>query len=497
MRSCVKILSQNKIAIFVVLYNSEKFIDNLLGRIPMQIRDKFVEIFIIDDSSSDKSYLQAIKSAKKKGFKNIRILRTPYNRGYGGNQKLGYLYAIKKKFDIVILLHGDGQYAPELLPNIIVTLKNKSIDALIGSRMINKFEALKGNMPFYKWIGNIILTFIENKLLNTNFSEFHSGYRAYRISTLSSIPFEKNTDDFHFDTEILIQLIEAKKSIKEIRIPTYYGKEICHVNGLTYAFNCIKAVIKYKITRLGLLYEPNYDIQSHINTELYRLKKNNNTLHQYIINQKWEKNKVLVDLGSNHGEISKILAEKINKVVSVDKIIPDKCGRAIPMAIDLNSKFENKIGISKFDVVLALDVIEHLDDSEKVLKSIFKVLKPSGKLFASTGNIAYFVTRMSLFLGMFNYGKKGILDKTHKHLFTINSFNKLLNQNGFRIKKTLFFGPPIIDEIADNIFFKIIDRFSSILAQVWPTLFCFNFLVEAERIDSLDEIYSRTFSKKL
>ena len=490
-----KILSEKKIAIFVVLFNSEKFIDSLLSRIPIEMRDKFAEIFIIDDSSEDRSYLQAIKSAKKIGFRNVKVLKTPYNRGYGGNQKLGYLYAIKKKFDVVILLHGDGQYAPELLPEIVASFADKKIDAVFGSRMMNKLDALKGRMPIYKWLGNIILTFLENKLLNTRFSEFHSGYRAYRTSALSLIPFEKNTDDFHFDTEIIIQLLGAKKNILEINIPTYYGREISHVNGFKYAFNCIKAVLKYKITKLGLFYEANFDIRDEANSNFYNLKKNSNSLHQYIIQRKWSQNKSLLDLGSYNGELSSILANKIKKVTSVDLKLPKKSGKAIPMVVDLNSEFKRKFNKLSFDYVLALDVIEHLNVPEKALQNIFSLLKPGGVLLASTGNIAYFITRFSLFFGMFNYGKKGILDMTHKHLFTIYSFKKLLINNGFKIRQICYFGPPIVDEVGNTKLLRIVDFLLFKAAQLLPSIFAYSFLVEAERLDSLVEIYDKTFSK--
>src|SRR3989339_1525098 len=160
-----RLLARKKIAIFIVMYNAEHFIENVLKRIPVLLRNKFTEIFIVDDSSTDRSIKKALIASKNLGYKHIRILKTPYNRGYGGNQKLGYLYSIKKKFDVVILLHGDGQYAPESLPDIIAAYQDEAIGAVFGSRMINKLNALKGKMPLYKWVGNMVLTYMENKML--------------------------------------------------------------------------------------------------------------------------------------------------------------------------------------------------------------------------------------------------------------------------------------------------------------------------------------------
>ena len=118
----------------------------------------------------------------------MTVLRTPFNRGYGGNQKLGYLHAIEQGFDYVVLLHGDGQYAPEYLPQIVNALGEDEPDALIASRMINRRDALRGGMPLYKWVGNQVLTAVENRMLGSDLSEFHSGYRAYKVDALRSIP---------------------------------------------------------------------------------------------------------------------------------------------------------------------------------------------------------------------------------------------------------------------------------------------------------------------
>ncbi|OGK62647.1 hypothetical protein A2334_03255 [Candidatus Roizmanbacteria bacterium RIFOXYB2_FULL_38_10] len=488
-----RLLARKKIAIFIVMYNAEHFIENVLKRIPVLLRNKFTEIFIVDDSSTDRSIKKALIASKNLGYKHIRILKTPYNRGYGGNQKLGYLYAIKRKFDYVILLHGDGQYAPESLPDIINALNDISIDAVFGSRMINKWDALKGKMPVYKWIGNIILTYIENALLHAHLSEFHSGYRAYKVAALSSIPFEKNSDGFHFDTEIIIQLLGMGKQIREIKIPTYYGMEICHVNGISYAFQCLKSVIKYNISRFGIFYEPKFDIANGSTANSYLLKRSPFSIHQYIIKTLDNRTKTVIDLGANEGRLSAILAKKIKKVISVDIKKPTQSGKAKALMVDLESAFDKKLGRGVYDIALALDVIEHLKNPEMTAARIFNILKPSGVLYASTGNIAYAPIRLSLLLGMFNYGKRGILDLTHIRLFTTDSFRRLFEQHGFRVKNIRYFGPPIFDLSNKNIVFKLLDFILYHAAQVWPSLFAYQFLIEAQRLDSVDEIYEKTF----
>ena len=235
-------MKKKRLLIFIVTYNAEKTIEDVVNRIPKQLSKLYnLEILIIDDASQDKTFetSKKIKDIFSKTF-TIKVLCNPINQGYGGNQKIGYHYAIKNNFDFVVLLHGDGQYAPEVLIKLLKPTLNNKFNIVIGSRMVKKSLALRGGMPIYKFFGNIILTQIQNFLLSTKLAEFHSGYRIYSVNSLKRIPFYLNTNDFHFDTEILIQLFLVNEKIKEIGIPTFYGDEICHVNGLKYGFNVIR-----------------------------------------------------------------------------------------------------------------------------------------------------------------------------------------------------------------------------------------------------------------
>src|SRR4051794_13502528 len=191
-----------RVLIFVVAYNAESTIEKVLSRIPGCLRTDNVEVLIIDDFSRDETFRLGLHCQQTHPDLKITVLRTPENQGYGGNQKLGYRYAIDHGFDIVALLHGDGQYAPEELPHLIRPLETGLSDAVFGSRMLISGAARKGGMPFYKRIGNRILTGFQNRVLRTSLSEFHSGYRIYSTKALAQIPFERNTNDFHFDTEI-------------------------------------------------------------------------------------------------------------------------------------------------------------------------------------------------------------------------------------------------------------------------------------------------------
>lgn len=486
----IEILRSKKVAIFIVAYNAEKYIDLLVGRIPEKLISLFAEIFIIDDSSTDLTYEIATRIKDKYRYCNINIYRTPFNRGYGGNQKLGYLYCIEKNYDIVILLHGDGQYAPEYLPKVLAAF-NEDTDAVFASRMINKTMALTGGMPFYKWIGNQILTFIENKLLGTHLSEFHTGYRAYKVDTLKNIPFIHNSDDFHFDTEIIIQVIATKCNIVEVPIPTFYGDEKCHVNGLKYAEDCIKSIVRYHLVNIGLFYSRNYDFGL-FETENYKFKKSPYSLHQYVLKNEFNRELVTIELGANSGILSSHVAKRVKEHWAIDIFVPELAGDSKTLALDLNNSFSNILPQRYFDCCFALDVIEHLNDPEQFLIDTFNILKAGAKLYISTANIAYLPMRFLLAFGQFNYGKRGILDKTHKRLFNVITFKRLLRSYGFRIENVVGFGPPLTDLVSNGKIMRLIEKVHAFFSRLYPPLFAYNFLVIATRIDSIDDIFKKT-----
>ncbi len=222
-------------------------------------------MLVIDDSSPDNTFqtgVDYVSSHRDDSGLTITVLRNPENQRYGGNQKLGYRYAIEHGFDFVALVHGDGQYAPECLPDLLAPLIAGEADAVFGSRMMNPGGARKGGMPLYKLVGNKVLTRFQNALLGTDLTEFHSGYRLYAVRALQRVPFECNTNDFHFDTEIIIQFVLAGLRIKELPIPTYYGDEVCRVNGMKYAWDVCKTMLRARVHEMDLLYDRKFDVDA-------------------------------------------------------------------------------------------------------------------------------------------------------------------------------------------------------------------------------------------
>ena len=241
-----------RIGILVVAYNAESTLRGVLNRIPPETLRKIEEIFVFDDASSDRTH-EVGHSIVREGFgaehdTKLSIYRNPVNLMYGGNQRRGYQYAIDRGLDIVVLLHGDGQYAPEVMQRLLDPLESGEADMVMGSRMMIKGAARAGNMPLYKFCGNKVLTWMENRLAGTRLTEFHSGYRAYSVHALRNIPLDSMTWNWHFDTQIILEFLKRGYRIKEVPIPTYYGDEICRVNGIPYAANCVRETLKYALT---------------------------------------------------------------------------------------------------------------------------------------------------------------------------------------------------------------------------------------------------------
>ena len=483
-----------RVAIFVVAYNAEAHIRETLCRIPADLVPHLAAIYVIDDKSVDRTV--DVTTGLKAEVPGLEVFTTPFNQGYGGNQKLGFSYGIRRGFDVLVLLHGDGQYAPEVLPRILNPFGDPDTAAVFGSRMMRRGVARRGGMPLYKRLGNRILTRMENRLLNAHLTEFHSGYRAYRVSALAEIPFQYNTNDFHFDTEIIIQLLAREKKIVEVPIPTYYGDEICRVDGLAYAMNCISTVMRSRANRVYLVHHPKFDV---FDDGGYVFKTAPSTVHQHVLARRWESSTKILELGAGHGRVGQALHAQGANVVAVDLLKPDVDLPFPYLELDLDGEFAEETVEAlngKADTVVALDVIEHLQRPEESLREMRRAMKPGGTLLASTGNVAYILVRIMLALGFFNYGKKGILDLTHTRLFTIRSFCRTLEGEGYEVLSVRGFGPPIKDMVGASAVLRLLDSVASFLARIWPSLFSYQFLVEARRLDDVESILDSTISDR-
>jgi glycosyltransferase involved in cell wall biosynthesis len=477
--------SKPKLLVFVIAYYAEATLKQVLERIPASVfQDNECEVLVVDDASDDRTYAVGREYQESHPEVRMTVLRNEYNQGYGGNQKVGYTFAIARGFDFVAMVHGDGQYAPEELPRLLEPLRQGQAEAVFGSRMMDRFGALKGGMPLYKYVGNKVLTTVQNSMLGTKLSEFHSGYRVYSVKALSEIRYRLNSNDFHFDTEIIIQLLNAGARIVEKPIPTYYGNEICRVNGMKYAKDVMSATLQNVAHRSGLLFQQRFEPLAEGNSH-YDLKLGYDSSHSYALGAVDTGARVL-DIGSGPGGLARELRKQGCEVTVVDQhapTVPSLDVKVIIQNLDEPPKFD----VAPYDTLLLLDVIEHLRDPEQFLQSLRAQFDHTSKrLVFSTPNVAFFVQRLMLLVGQFNYGRAGILDRTHTRLFTFRAAQHLLRDAGFRIKSVKGVPAPFPKVLGDGMLGMGALRLNLALIKLSRTLFSYQIFIEAESTPDVD-----------
>jgi glycosyltransferase involved in cell wall biosynthesis len=463
----------------VVAYHAESTLKAVLERIPKSLFEIYdCSVLVVDDASADRTVAVGQEYQRTHPEVPLKVLRNEYNQGYGGNQKVGYTYAIAEGADAVALLHGDAQYAPEELPKLLAPVVNGEADAVFGSRMLETFGALRGGMPLYKFVGNKILTGVQNRLLGSGLSEFHSGYRVYSVPFLKRLHFQLNSSDFHFDSEIIIQLLNAGGRIRELPIPTYYGDEICRVNGMKYAKDVVRVTLQNVAHRAGLLHQRRFDpIQP--GNQHYDLKLGYASSHTFALDSVPSGARVL-DIGAGPGAMANELLRKHCAVTVVDQHAPSEPAGDVEVQVqdlDRGLKFDP----DRYDVLLLLDVIEHLKDPERFIEELRRNFNHSSKtLILTTPNIAFVAQRLMLLLGQFNYGKAGILDRTHTRLFTFRSIERLLTDAGFRVKSVRGVPAPFPKVLGNGALGKLGLSLNQLAIKLSKTLFSYQIFVEAE-----------------
>lgn len=233
-----------KVIVVMPAYNAAKTLEQTYRDLPGNVVDK---VILVDDVSKD----ETVTIARKLG---IKVIVHVQNLGYGGNQKTCYIEALKEGADVVVMLHPDYQYDSRLVPEMIAPILNGHADFVMGSRMLGA-GALRGGMPFYKYVSNKVLTFIENECFGKHYSELHSGFRAYSRKLLTTVPFILNSDDFVFDTEMIAQIEMRKMPTSEIPVPTRYFKEASSINffrSVVYGLSTLGVMCQFLLHKWGI-----------------------------------------------------------------------------------------------------------------------------------------------------------------------------------------------------------------------------------------------------
>jgi len=234
-----------KVVVVLPAYNAALTLEQTYREIPFDIVD---EVVLVDDAGGDNT----LAVGAKLGIKHL--IQHEKNLGYGGNQKTCYRKALDLGADIIIMLHPDYQYTPNLIPAMAHLVATDIYPVVIGSRILGK-GAIEGGMPWIKFISNRVLTMLQNLLVNQHLSEYHSGYRAFSREVLENTKWEKNSNDFLFDNQIMAQCIAAKFKIGEISCPTKYFPEASSIslkNSAIYGLGCLGVSLRYRLHRWGI-----------------------------------------------------------------------------------------------------------------------------------------------------------------------------------------------------------------------------------------------------
>lgn len=232
-----------KIVVVIPAYKAAETLPSVLARIASAMYERLSRILVVEDGGE--KVPRSVSAGLLEKYPKIEVLFHEHNRGYGGAQKTGYRRALELGADITAMVHADGQYAPEELERLCQPMVDDKADMVLGSRMRSWRSALKGGMPKYKFVANICLTQLENLAYGLRFSEYHSGYMLYSRKALETIPFEKLSDTFHFDGEML--LVGAKRGLRvaDLPIPTHYGDEESHLKPIKYGFEVLGVIRDY------------------------------------------------------------------------------------------------------------------------------------------------------------------------------------------------------------------------------------------------------------
>lgn len=244
--------NNKKVVVVLPAYNAEHTLEKTYREIPFEFVD---DVILVDDASKDAT----VEVGKRLGIRHI--IKHEKNKGYGGNQKTCYTKALEIGADIVVMLHPDYQYTPKLLTAMISIIGNEVYPVVFGSRILGG-GALKGGMPLYKYIFNRMLTLTQNILIGEKLSEYHTGYRAFNKEVLTSIAFDRNSDDFVFDNQMVSQIFFKGFSIAEVTCPTKYFEEASSINfsrSVTYGLGCLKVSLLHRLCKWGIMKDSIYE----------------------------------------------------------------------------------------------------------------------------------------------------------------------------------------------------------------------------------------------
>jgi 2-polyprenyl-3-methyl-5-hydroxy-6-metoxy-1,4-benzoquinol methylase len=472
-----------RIALFIFDCLDRKCLSETLARIPESVTSILEEIVVMQEPGSE---LDSRVEPLESGPFDFRFHRQPRDLGHGGTRKAAFEYALRNRFDLVALMRGDGSHPAESLPDLLEpAIEGEPL--VVGSRLLDRREAVRRGMSASRLLSHTAATAVQNRILGLRLRDYLSSFRVYATDVLRRIPFQLNADDRLFDVHAIIQCRALGIRVCEVPVRGVWREGDAGREELRHVLRACWTAVNYRLHQLHVRRRGRYFVDLGIH---YTLKLSETGSHMQIVDAIREGTRVL-DLGCSQGLLAKPLREKEVRVTGVDGRAPDsRLARELETYLqwDLELPLELPVG-REFDYVVCADVIEHLKGRRELLRSARRYLKPEGRLIISTPNIALWFYRLSLLVGRFEYGPRGVLDHDHTHLYTRDSFRREVEAAGFRVVKERVTALPfevLFESTGRSRLVREVSQLYQRLARLWPEMFAYQFVLEAE-ITTLDE----------
>jgi 2-polyprenyl-3-methyl-5-hydroxy-6-metoxy-1,4-benzoquinol methylase len=481
-----------------------------LSRIPTELADSLEEVVVmVGRASGDElARSQDLQAFRESGPFELQFHRPPRDRnsGFGALRKAAFEYALRKGFDQIIIMRGDASHPPERLPELVqLALENPSrfvlaIPSPAPSAIADSSDsrgAIRSGSRAAK--SGRLSAFFLNRILGMQLTDYRTSFRLYPCDALARIPFQLASDDPLFDTEIILQLRalgilihEAPlagldtESQHENEVHGSVGKPVREREAMVGAMTALKTAIGYRLHQLHITRDGRYLVDHDIH---YTLKHSATGSHAQIISAITRGSAVL-DLGCSNGLLARPLLEKDVRVTGVDAGPGEKLASELAEYYQRDLELPLELPYERvFDYVICADVIEHLRNRTQLLRGARRYLKPEGRLIISTPNIALWFYRLSLLVGRFEYGARGVLDETHVHLYTGATFRREIERAGFTILEERVTSLPfevVFESTGRSRLIRGLESTYHMMARLWPSMFAYQNILEAQ-ITTLDE----------
>ena len=465
--------------------------------IPERVHDALDEVVVMDDRVGAEA-LPTLASAEAAQKLAVVVHRNPREHGFGGARKAAFEYARLRHFDWAICMRaGAGQPAAALQALLEASgvlgndpareeLAARPEALLLASRHADRSAALRSGMAWWRWLAHALWAGLLNRILGVRLGDYGTSFRAVPASILARIPYHADADDRLFDIHTLIQCRALGAPVREVPVAPAWAESTRAGEGVVHALRAIGTAVGYRLHQLHLIRRGRYFVDEGVH---YTLKHSETSSHMQIVDAIAEGSRVL-DLGCSQGLLAAPLQKKGVAVVGVDVRASSEVAEELAEYYqrDLEEPLELPTG-RVFDYVVCSDVIEHLRNRTELLRGARRYLREGGRLIISTPNVALWFYRLSLLIGRFEYGARGVLDETHVHLFTRASFRRQVERAGFHVLAERVTALPfevVFESTGRSRLVRTVSRLYYGLARLWPGMFAYQNILEAEII-TLDE----------